>query len=542
MDIWYLDAIWISDAFLGGYLARKINLPPLIGFLVAGFALNLAGFTDGGIALEAAADLGVMLLLFTIGLKLNIRSLLKPEIWMATVIQMIVMTIIFGLLILLLSYAGLTLLLGIEPATAIIIGFSLSFSSTVFAVKTLEDRGEVTSFHGNLTIGILVMQDIIAVVFLTFTGEVNTSLWLLALPVYLLLIRFILLKILSDVDHGELFTLFGFFAAFVAGALSFKFFGLKADLGALVMGILIGSHARSKELTRHMMGYKDFFLVAFFLKIGLAGVPSVQELIIALILTIFILFKGGFFMFLFTRFRLRARTSWLASLSLANYSEFGLIVAAIGFQEGLIGKEWMAILALALSFSFVIGSPLSSRAHYLFDKYQAKITSLNKNCEHPDDEISDLGNAVYLVCGMGRIGRVVYHYLHGKYGDQVIGMDYDIEIVNKLKNSNKNVFWGDATDIIFWQKARLGNIKMVFLSMSDHASNLNTAKEIALIKKDTDFLVGSTSQFQDEFIQLKETGVHFVYNYHDRLGADFAEKFVAYSESKSDENKEYSSD
>ncbi len=542
MDIWYLDAIWISVAFLGGYLARKINLPPLIGFLVAGFALNLAGFTDGGIALEAAADLGVMLLLFTIGLKLNIRSLLKPEIWMATVIQMTVMTIIFGLLILFLSYAGLTLLLGIEPTTALIIGFSLSFSSTVFAVKTLEDRGEVTSFHGNLTIGILVMQDIIAVIFLTFTGEVNTSLWLLALPVYLLLIRFILLKILSDVDHGELFTLFGFFAAFVAGALSFKFFGLKADLGALVMGILIGSHARSKELTRHMMGYKDFFLVAFFLKIGLAGVPSAQELIIALILTIFILFKGGFFMFLFTRFRLRARTSWLASLSLANYSEFGLIVAAIGFQEGLIGKEWMAILALALSFSFVIGSPLSSRAHYLFDKYQAKITSLNKNCEHPDDEISDLGNAVYLVCGMGRIGRVVYHYLHGKYGDQVIGMDYDIEIVNKLKKANKNVFWGDATDIIFWQKAQLGNIKMVFLSMSDHASNLNTAKEIALIKKDTDFLVGSTSQFQDEFIQLKETGVHFVYNYHDRLGADFAEKFVAYSESKSDENKEYSSD
>ena len=75
MDVWYLDAIWISVAFLGGYLARRINLPPLIGFLVAGFVLNFAGFTDGGIALEAAATLGVMLLLFTIGLKLNIRSL-----------------------------------------------------------------------------------------------------------------------------------------------------------------------------------------------------------------------------------------------------------------------------------------------------------------------------------------------------------------------------------------------------------------------------------------------------------------------------------
>ncbi|HHL58055.1 MAG TPA: potassium transporter Kef [Bacteroidetes bacterium] len=531
MDVWYLDAIWISVAFLGGYLARRINLPPLIGFLVAGFVLNFAGFTDGGIALEAAATLGVMLLLFTIGLKLNIRSLLKPEIWLATVIQMVAMTLVFGLLILFLSYLGLTLLFGIEPETALIIGFSLSFSSTVFAVKTLEDRGEVTSFHGNLTIGILVMQDIIAVIFLTFAGEVNTSIWLLALPVYLVIIRFILLKLLSNIDHGELFTLFGFFAAFVAGALSFKFFGLKADLGALVMGILIGSHYRSKELTKHMMGYKDFFLVAFFLKIGLSGFPTSQELIIALILLLFVLFKGSFFMYLFTRFRLRARTSWLASLSLANYSEFGLIVAAIGFQEGLIGKEWMVILALALSFSFVVGSSLSSYAHNLFDKYQRRITRLNKNCAHPDDEISDLGNATYLVCGMGRIGRVVYYYLHGKYGDKVIGMDYDMETINKLKSANKNVFWGDATDILFWQKAKLGNIKMVFLAMSDHASNLNVAREISLLK-DVHFLVGSTSQFKDEFIQLKETGVHFVYNYYDRMGADFAEKFISYSESQ----------
>lgn len=533
-ESWYIDTIWISVAFIGGLLARRINLPPLIGFLVAGFALNLAGFTSGGIALEAAANLGVMLLLFTIGLKLNVRSLLSPVIWLGTSIQMSVMSLVFGLLVFGISASGLYYLIDVDLKTAFLIGFALSFSSTVFAVKILEDRGEVNSLHGKMAIGILVFQDILAVIYLTVTGTSEITLWLLALPIYLLVVRYILLKILDHIDHGELFTLFGFFAAFVAGAISFKYFGLKADLGALVMGVMLGSHERAKELTKHMMGYKDFFLVAFFLQIGLYALPTMGSFVIALILTLFLLFKGGLFMYMFTRFNLRARTSWLATLSLSNYSEFGLIIGTIGIQQGYITGEWITILALALSFSFIIGSPLNTKAHKLFNKYRPQISLLNKNCEHPDDEPRDLGEAEYLVCGMGRIGRVVYHYLHGKYGDKVIGIDYDLEIVEKLQSTNKQVYWGDATDSVFWQEANLKNIKMVFISMSDHVSNVNVAREITNLKKH-DFLVGSTSRYRDDFLELKKAGADFVYNYYDRLGADFADRFVTYSQNKLEE-------
>lgn len=534
-ESWYIDTIWISVAFLGGLLARRINLPPLVGFLVAGFVLNFAGFTGGGIALEAAANLGVMLLLFTIGLKLNVKSLLKREIWMGTSIQMIIMTLAFGLLVFLVTSFGVSMLVDISFASSMVIGFALSFSSTVFAIKILEDRGEVNSFHGKLAIGILVVQDIIAVIFLTFAGTSEITIWLIGLPFYLVIIRYVLIKMLDHVDHGELFTLFGFFAAFVAGAISFKYFGLKPDLGALIIGILLGSHERSKELTKHMMGYKDFFLVAFFLQIGLYGLPTLTSLLIALVLTLLLLFKGGLFMYLFTRFNLRARTSWLATLSLANYSEFGLIVGTIGIQQGLISAEWITVIALALSFSFFIGSPLNIRAHRLFNKYKPQITLLNKNCVHPDDELHDLGEAEYLVCGMGRIGHVVYHYLHGKYGEKVVAIDYDLEIVEKFQSANKQVYWGDATDSVFWQQVDLSRIKMVFLAMSDHTSNINVAKEIALLEK-IDFFIGSTSRFRDEFLELKDAGVNFVYNYYDRLGADFAERFVMYSENKLEES------
>jgi len=537
LDSWYLDAIWISVAFIGGLLAKRINLPPLVGFLVAGFALNFAGFTSGGIAIEAAANLGVMLLLFTIGLKLNIKSLFSPEIWLATSIQMSVMSVFFGLIIFGLSFSRLYFLADIKITTALVIGFALSFSSTVFAIKILEDRGEVNSFHGKLTIGILIMQDIAAVVYLTITGEGALTLWLIALPIYLLIIRFVLLWLLNSVDHGELFTLFGFFAAFVAGAISFKLFGLKADLGALVIGAMLAPHERSKELAKHMVGYKDFFLVAFFLQIGLSGFPSWEDLIIALALTLFLIFKGGFFLVLFTRFKLRARTSWLTAISLSNYSEFGLIIMAIGVQQGFIGMEWMTIIALALSFSFLISSPVNIKAHHLFNKYRYQITRLNKNCTHLDDELTNFDNVEYLVCGMGRIGHVVYHYLQGQYGDKVIGIDYDMELVEKFQNANKKVFWGDATDSIFWQNAKNSKIKMVFLAMTDHKSNLNVAKEISLIPEHK-FMVGCTSKFRDEFLELKESGVNFVYNYYDRLGADFAEHFVKHTTNKLDEAKE----
>ena len=525
LDTWYLDATWISVAFIGGLLARKIDLPPLVGFLVAGFALNFAGFNSGGVALEAVSNLGVMLLLFTIGLKLNFKSLLAPEIWLATSIQMSLMSLFFGLVVFGLSFSGLHLLANIELTTALIIGFALSFSSTVFAIKILEDRGEVNSFHGKVTIGILVMQDIAAVLYLTITGQGELSLWLLALPFYLFIVRFILLKLINTIDHGELFTLFGFFAAFVAGAMSFKLFGLKADLGALIIGAILAPHERAKELARHMMGYKDFFLVAFFLQIGLSGFPTGIDLIIALGLILLLNFKGAFFMVLFTRFNLRARSSWLTSLSLTNYSEFGLIVVSISAAEGLISEQWMTIIALALSFSFLINSPLNTRAHQIFNKYRQQIAILNKNCVHPDDELMDMGNTEYLICGMGRIGRVVYKHLHELHADKVMGIDYDVELVEKLQADNKNVFWGDATDSTFWENAKRSKIKMVFIAMSDHKSNVNVVKEISLLPE-RKFTAGVTSKFKDEAAELKKAGADFVYNYYDRLGADFAERFV----------------
>jgi glutathione-regulated potassium-efflux system ancillary protein KefC len=138
----YIDAIWLTLAFFSGLLAKRIGLPPLVGFLVTGFLINLSGLNEGKIStvLQGLSDLGVMLLLFTIGLKIKLKSLFKPEVWLTASVHMIITLLAFSGVIFLLSYTGLSILSELDTKSSLMIGFALSFSSTVFVVKILQDR------------------------------------------------------------------------------------------------------------------------------------------------------------------------------------------------------------------------------------------------------------------------------------------------------------------------------------------------------------------------------------------------------------------
>jgi len=525
IELWHIDALWIGLAFVAGLLAKKVKLPPLIGFLATGFILNAFNISQGNIAIHIMSELGVMLLLFIIGLKLDVKSLLRKEIWATSSIHTILITLVFASVITLFSTLSLSYFTNISFQTALIIGFSLSFSSTVFAIKIFEDRGELNSFHGKTAIGILVFQDIVAVVFLTISKSQWPSIWALALPIYLWLIRYIFYRLLKNIGHGELLTLFGFFVAFVAGAMSFDMVGLKADLGALTMGVLLGKHSRAKELSYHMSGYKDFFLIAFFFEIGLAGIPDWQMVFIALFFVLLLILKSGLFMYLFTRFNLRARTSLLTTLGLSTYSEFGLIIAIIGVQAGWMDSSWLVILALALSFSFILASPFNVRAHDLFTHFKPRLMLLNTCKSHPDDAPTSLGNAEYLVCGMGRIGRSVYRQLKTEYQADVLGIDYNHEKVEQQKKDGKNVIWGDATDSEFWENVDLSKIKMVYLAFSSHASNVFTAIELEHITH-PNTKIGAVCEYRDQVKELHKHKVDYVYNIREQVGKEFANEFM----------------
>ena len=175
-----MDFIWVLFAFICGLGMKLISLPPLIGYLVAGFILNFAGVTPDA-TLDTLADLGITLMLFTIGLKLEIKSLLKPEIWAGSLSHMGIWILVFFGVALGLGALSLPFFSDLSLQTAALIAFLLSFSSTVCVVKLLEESGEMKTRHGKLAIGTLVMQDIVAVLFMALATGKAPSIWAIGL-------------------------------------------------------------------------------------------------------------------------------------------------------------------------------------------------------------------------------------------------------------------------------------------------------------------------------------------------------------------------
>ena len=163
----FLQPLIILVALLCGLTSRALGLPALIGYLAAGFVLHELGIAAGS-WLGQLSDLGITLLLFTIGLKLDIKALLKLNVWGTTLIHMAVSQ--GFLLLLLIGLARAFPVLNLSLAGAALIAFALTFSSTVFVIQTLQERGELQSSHAVLAIGILIVQDLVAVGFLAVTA------------------------------------------------------------------------------------------------------------------------------------------------------------------------------------------------------------------------------------------------------------------------------------------------------------------------------------------------------------------------------------
>ncbi|MBS3951796.1 MAG: cation:proton antiporter [Methylomicrobium sp.] len=508
--------ILVSFAFGFGLALTRIGLPPMVGFLVAGFAFNMAGLAKPE-GLDLVADLGITLLLFSIGLKLNVRGLLKAEIWVSATAQMLITTALMCGVLMLGQRMFPIPLMEMSLNTILVLGFALAFSSTVFAVKVLEEKGDLTAFYGRIAIGILIMQDLFAVLFLSASaGKVPgiLALSVLTLP----LLRPILFRLLNMAGHGELFILCGLFIALGVGAEGFALVGLKPDLGALVVGVLIAGHPRASELSKALFGFKELMLVGFFLSIGMSGLPTWDMLIAAFLLCLLLPVKTGIYQVIVNQFGLRARTSLLASLSLTNYSEFGLIVTAIAVGQGLLSADWLLVMAMTISVSFAISAPLSSNSESIYRRIFGWLRLFERGFCHPHDAPIDFGSAKAVVMGMGRIGSGAYDELHKIYGKEVCGVEHAPERVDFNRGQGRNVILGDACDTEFWMKLRKDiHLGLVILAMPNHKGNMYAAKQLRNFRFDCQ--VAAIARHPEEVEELSAIGVCAAYNMYEQAGA-----------------------
>lgn len=502
--------LWLGVAYALGLLAARVGLPPLVGYLAAGFALHAVGVgqTPG---LAQFAEAGVLLLLFTVGLKLRLASLARAEVLGVGLSQLLLNSLL----------VGAVLLIRLPAGAALWVALALAFSSTVLAVKLLEDRREIASFHGRTVVGILIVQDVVAVALLAASGHSVPSPWamaLLALP----LLRPLVFWVLSRSGHAELMLLFGLLLA-LAGGEAAQQLGVSRELGALLLGAVLAGHPQTSELSRSLWGLKEAFLVAFFVSIGLAGLPPTHLLPWALLLLLALPLKGALFFWLFTRVGLRARTAFVGAAALTSYGEFALILAVPLAASGHIPADWAALLTLTVALSLALAAPLGRASHALFARFEGRLLRFERASAHPDAEPTSLGGAGWLIVGMGRTGAAAYKLLHAR-GEAVVGLDSDPDKLERQRARGRRVLYGDAEDPALWEQLNLSRLRGVLLTMPEVEAKLLALD--GLRRRAFAGTVAATSYHHEEDPLLQAAGATLVFRPFAEAGERLAERVL----------------
>ena len=492
----------------------------MIGFLAAGFIFNGLGF-NLAVDLTTFSDLGIALLLFFVGLKLDIRELIKPTVISVSITNILINAgfLVLGLFLintLILDHHNLNFF-GI-----LLLAIALSFSSTVFAVKALDAKGDVISFHGKLVVSVLIIQDIVAAFLLAFTEmkfpTIDALFLLLIFPV-----KFIIFKILDNIGHDELLILFGLFLALVVGYGFFESVGIKGELGALILGALINKHPKCEEIGQALFSIKEFLLIGFFLTIGINSNISIPLFGSALVLTVFLIARGLFYFVSISFINFRSRTALFSSITLMTYSEFSLIVVALGTSQGLLSPEWLTISAIAVSLSFLIITPIEKNSEIIYERYHDYLCKFEES-NPKDKENLSIKNQDFkgLVIGMGRIGTGAFEELQKIYKkEEIIGVEHDEKKVNLHRSEKRNVVNADAGDLDFWKHIKEKNLDLIILAMPKHRSNIEAAKHITNLN--IRCKIYAVARFDEEVSELDSLGV-YAFNIYAEAGVGLAKQ------------------
>jgi predicted Kef-type K+ transport protein len=506
-----MELLWISAAYAAGLLASRLSLPPLVGYLAAGYGLCLLGLRPVEL-LSRFAEAGILLLLFTVGLKLNLSTLVRREVLGVGGIHLFIVAAISGLLF---------IALDIPASGGLLLGASLAFSSTVLAVKVLEDNRELGAFHGRTVLGILILQDVVAVALLAVAGGQRPSYWslgLLALPLARPLVR----RLFDASRSDELQLLLGITLAFAGGQLA-DMVGVAKDLGALLMGVLLAGHREVGELSKKLWGLKEVFLVAFFLEIGLAGIPTADQALQAAGLLALLPLQGALFFALLLVVGLRARTAFVAALALMTYSEFALIVSQVEIEGGLLSEDWRPVLGCAVAGSLALAAPLNRGSHRLFVRLEPLLARYEREGWHPDHLPTSTGAAEWLVVGMGRTGTAAYWALERRRS-RVMGLDADPTRVRGHRDRGMRVLYGDGEDPELWDGLDLTRIKGVILTLPDFEARRLAVRRLRAVGYRGS--VGTTAFHPHEDPPLYQEGADVVFHPLSEAGERLAERVL----------------
>ncbi len=487
-----------------GFIGLMLRQPLIVSFIAVGIiagpsALDIARSSD---QIDLLAELGIALLLFLVGLKLdlNLVRTLGPVALM-TGLGQVAFTTVFGFLI--------ALGLGFGPIGSLYIAVALTFSSTIIIVKLLSDKREIDSLHGRIALGFLIVQDLVVVLAMIVLSAIGAGsgsdaalqdvlrvfgYGIAMLLAVILFIRFIADPLVERLSRApELLVSFAIGWAALLAALG-HYLGFGKELGGLLAGISLASTPFREAIAARLSSLRDFLLLFFFIALGASLDLSVLSASVgaAIIFSLFVLIGNPLIVLsIMGALGYRKRTGFLAGLTVAQISEFSLIFMAMGVSLGHVAGDAMGLVTLVGLITIAVSTYMITYSHQLYRLVEPFLGRFERRSAGQEEDAWQPQTDRYeaIIFGLGRYGLAMASELE-KNGARVLGVDFDPVAVSYARQSGHDVVFGDATDPEFLAHLPLGHVDWAISTLPQHNTGVahdDTRRSLLLSLRDLQF-------------------------------------------------------
>ncbi len=511
--------IAIISAVAIGILFYVLRQPSIIGFIVAGLIISSLGILaqENIEIINSLASIGVALLLFIVGLEMNVKELRhvgRPAILVG--LGQIIFTFAIGYVI---CYG-----LGFNSLVSFYISIALTFSSTIVVVKLLSEKKDLKSLYGRIVLGALLIQDLVAILVLLVlaglsgsdtigVGFVTTLLKGVVFVTLLVLASRYLPKIIDLIGRSrELLFLFSIaWALGIAALAGSNLIGLSMEVGGFLAGLTLAGSAENFQISSRLRPLRDFFLILFFVGLGTNMILGISPELIssAIILSLFVLIGNPLIIIIvMCVMGYRVRTAFFSGLTFAQISEFSFIVVALGGKLGHLGAPEISLVTLVGIITIFISSYFIyySARIYEFVKPGLKLFERRKNVVEELGEETNLKNHLVLV-GVHRMGQAILRALSNSTRD-FVAVDFDPMLVKQLRGWKLPVFYGDITEEAVQESVGLDKAHVVISTVPDLKDNLAVLEVVRRLNAKAKIIL--TADNEREANELYSEGADYV--------------------------------
>ena len=508
-------AIILILAAIFAFIAKILKQPLILGYVLAGLVIGplVLGFVENSELIHAFSEIGIALLLFVTGLEISFRKIKEANLKKIAIIGVIQVAAIFAIIFFLKGF------LGLDPMQAAYLGIILAFGSTMVDVKLLADRGELVTLHGRLVLGILLLQDLIAIIAIIMftTGEFAmvpmtvAFAKLFGIVIFAMLLnKFVLKKFFNIAAKStELLFLSSLAVLFLFIILS-SLAEISIIIGAFIAGVSLANSPFKSELESRISPLRDFFAILFFVALGMqvvfVGVGQRMTLFWALLLGAFII-KPILTLVLLRITGYRPKTSFFTAISLAQLSEFSLIILLIGKNAGIIDAPIASTVILATIISMAATPYFIEHKEFLYRFFRYPIKALKFLPMKENLEYENKGDKEILLVGSHRVGAVLLKELMKKK-DKLMVIDYNPEIINALIKKKVSCIYGDVYSPEILRKFNAKKLKTVISTVPNYDENMHILKVMKRLSPHTKVIVTGSRISETE--KLYAAGADYV--------------------------------